>query len=309
MKKFSFTKSAKYFIAGSIMVIIIGIITGIYHGGMNFGIDFTGGTLLTIDMGGEFNEQDVVDVLVEQGVYDAPVVKSGNNGAQDQAIVRVQDSNNQDAERELRENILAGIQKKYPGASLEFERVTAVSSSDLIRNAILSILIASVGILIYIWIRFALVSGIAALIALVHDVLIMIAFCTIIQLPINSSFIAAVLIIVGYSINDTIVVFDRIRENDKKYTAKEMSRGGVVDLSVKETIRRTLYTSVTTLATITILYFLGVQTIKEFALPIIIGLLSGTYSSIFIASPIWALWEDRKGNKGKKQKQKKPTVA
>lgn len=308
MKKFSFTKSAKYFIAGSIMVIIIGIITGIYYGGMNFGIDFTGGTLLTIDMGGEYDEQDVVDILVEQGVYDAPVVKSGNNGAQDQAIVRVQDSNDQDAERELRENILAGIQEKYPDASLEFERVTAVSSSDLIRNAILSILIASVGILIYIWIRFALVSGVAALIALVHDVLIMIAFCTIIQLPINSSFIAAVLIIVGYSINDTIVVFDRIRENNK-YTSKEMSRGGVVDLSVKETIRRTLYTSITTLATITILYFLGVQTIKEFALPIIIGLLSGTYSSIFIASPIWALWEDRKANKGKKQKQKKPTVA
>lgn len=310
LNKFSFTKSAKYFISGSVAVIILGVIFAFLHGGLNFGIDFTGGTLMTINMGGEFNDQDVKDVLVKLGVNDAPVVKSGQNGAQDQAIIRMKDSGNVEQERQTRINIVSGLKEKYSSAyELSFQRVGAVSSSELIKNAIIAVLIASVGILIYVWIRFELISGIAAIVALLHDVLIMLAFCAIINLPINSSFIAAVLTIVGYSINDTIVVFDRIRENDKIYTRKEKSQGAVVDISVKETLTRTLYTSLTTLLTITVLYILGVQTIKEFALPIIVGLISGTYSSIFIASPIWVLWEDSRGKKDKSKKGNKPSVA
>ncbi len=310
MKNFSFIKSAKYFMAASVSVIILGVIFGVFYSGMNFGIDFTGGTLMTINMGGEFNDQDVKDALVKEGVNDAPVIKSSDNGVQSRAIIRMKDSGDDVKDREIRTNLVADLKVNYPNASeLSFDRVGAVSSSDLIKNALLAVAIASIGILLYVWIRFKLISGIAALIALLHDVLIMLAFCTIIQLPINSSFIAAVLIIVGYSINDTIVVFDRIRENNNIYSRREMSRGKVVDVSVKETLTRTLYTSLTTLITISVLYVLGVQAIKEFALPIIVGLISGTYSSIFIASPIWALWEDRQERKGNKKKENKPSVA
>lgn len=140
--------------------------------------------------------------------------------------------------------------------------------------------------LIYIWIRFELLSGLSALVALIHDALIMSALVLIFRTRINSSFIAAILTIVGYSINDTIVVFDRIRENTKRFK-HSLNKEQIVDKSVSETIVRSLNTSITTLFTITALYILGVQSIKEFALPLIVGIISGTYSSIFIASPFW----------------------
>jgi preprotein translocase subunit SecF len=279
---------AKYFSAISVLIITIGIIVALFAG-VNLGIDFTGGTLMTVEMGSEFEVGDVSAVLDQNGVKDAPVVKSSADATSEatQAQIRLKEIEGVKSEQ-LRADILDDIQVNYPDAQIyQAESIGAVTSAEIIRNAILAVLIACVLMLGYIWIRFELYSGISALVALVHDVLIMTAVITVFRQQINSPYIAACLTIVGYSINDTIVLFDRIRENNRKFSHREYSREEVADRSIKETLSRTINTSVTTLVTITCLYIFGVDSIKEFALPLIIGLISGTYSSIFIASPIW----------------------
>lgn len=161
-------------------------------------------------------------------------------------------------------------------------------------------MIASVAMLIYIAIRFEIRFGVAAVLALVHDILIMLSVYAILQIPVNSSFIAAILTIVGYSINDTIVIFDRIRENLR--FMKKVSYTELADVSITQTMARSINTILTTLFTITAVYFIGVSAVKELALPLIIGIISGCYSSIFIASPIWVLWKNA-------EKRKKGAVA
>jgi preprotein translocase SecF subunit len=156
---------------------------------------------------------------------------------------------------------------------------------------LIALLLANLGILIYISFRFEWKFGIAAIAALIHDVLIMLVVYSIAQIAINASFIAAILTIVGYSINDTIVVFDRIREN-KKHT-KKIDYNDLVNRSISETMVRSINTSLTTLVTILALYILGVPAIKDFALPLVVGIIAGTYSSIFIASPLWVLLDQK----------------
>lgn len=296
--KMMFLSKTKYFLILSGAIILLGLIVGIINGGLNLGIDFTGGTILTIDLKTAFNDQDIADALKESGVdpATAQIVHGGEKG--NEAVIRLQLMPETTDMKALRGSIVNSLEAKYPGAYAgEIENVGGTTSGEIVTKAFLSVAIASVLMLVYIWIRFTLYSGIAGVLALIHDVLIMTAFVSITRMQINSSYIAACLTIVGYSINDTIVVFDRIRENNRKYGAKEMPRMQVADLSVKETLPRTINTSLTTLITITAVYVLGVQSIKEFALPIIIGLISGTYSSVFIASPIWIWLEERKDKK------------
>ncbi len=281
-----FMNKAKVCILISSAIVVIAIIVGLLFGGLNLGIDFTGGSILTIDLKESF-DMNVVNAALDANGIDpatAQVVRSGET----QAVIRIQAQSKDVDSAQLRENITSTLQETYPNAVPgQIENVGGATTGDIIRNAFLSILIASGLMLIYIWIRFELFSGLAAVFALLHDVLIMTAFVCIVRLQINSSFIAACLTIVGYSINDTIVVFDRIRENTKRYGFKTKTRKEVADLSIAETLPRTINTSLTTLVTILAVYIFGVQSIKEFALPIIVGLISGTYSSIFIASPTW----------------------
>ncbi len=281
-----FMNKAKVCILISSAIVVIAIIVGFLFGGLNLGIDFTGGSILTIDLKESF-DMNVVNAALDANGIDpatAQVVRSGET----QAVIRIQAQSKDVDSAQLRENITNSLQETYPNAVPgQIENVGGATTGDIIRNAFLSILIASGLMLIYIWIRFELFSGLAAVFALLHDVLIMTAFVCIVRLQINSSFIAACLTIVGYSINDTIVVFDRIRENTKRYGFKTKTRKEVADLSIAETLPRTINTSLTTLVTILAVYIFGVQSIKEFALPIIVGLISGTYSSIFIASPTW----------------------
>lgn len=160
----------------------------------------------------------------------------------------------------------------------------------------MAILGAAVLMLIYITFRFELVFGLAAIVALLHDVLVLISVYAIFNITVNSSFIAAVLTIVGYSINDTIVVFDRLRENVKREKNKRYDE--IADMSIGQTLTRSINTSLTTMLVIGSLLVLGVDSIKEFALPLMAGVAVGTYSSIFIASPVWALIRNRKAKKG-----------
>lgn len=169
------------------------------------------------------------------------------------------------------------------------DRVSATVGKELWGNASMALIIAAILMLIYISFRFELLSGLSAVIALLHDLFVMMAVYAIFQLPVNTSFIAAMLTILGYSINATIVIFDRIREN-AKFLRKE-TFAEITNKSIWQSMGRAINTSVTTLLTIVMVYILGVTSVREFALPIIIGIVCGTYSSIFIAGPVWALFK------------------
>jgi len=288
-----FMNKSKYFMMFSGLVILVGLIIGLVFGGLNLGIDFTGGSILTIELGESFEQTDVEAALSENGID--PSTTQIVTAQDTQAVIRMQEMGEDMDDATVREGIIASLAEKYPAAQGgEVESVGGVTTGEIVLNAFLSIVIAAALMLIYIWIRFELFSGLAALTALVHDVLIMTAVVCIARVQINSSYIAACLTIVGYSINDTIVLFDRIRENNKKYHISSKSRSEVADISIRETLSRTINTSVTTLVTILALYIFGVSAIREFALPLIIGLISGTYSSIFIASPVWVRLMERK---------------
>lgn len=297
-----FIGKAKYFSMVTIGIVVIAVVVGIFNGGLNLGIDFTGGSILTMEMRETFDIADINAALEANGINPATtqVVRSGDT----QAVVRMQEMPEEMDDAQVRDAIIGSLRETYPNAtSGEIESVGGATTNEIIANAFLSVIVAAVLMLIYIWIRFELFSGLAAVAALLHDVLIMTAIVCIARIQINSSYIAACLTIVGYSINDTIVVFDRIRENGKKYSITSMSRMDVADMSIRETLPRTINTSLTTLVMIVAIYAFGVQSIKEFALPLMVGLLAGTYSSIFVASPIWVkLLEHRHHRKGIKTK-------
>jgi len=185
---------------------------------------------------------------------------------------------------------------KYPNFSfVSIDHVSAIAGHDLLSNAVKALLIAFACMLVYIAIRFDLFSGLAALFGLVHDVLIMLSFMVFFRafFQVNSSFIAAILTIVGYSINNTIIVFDRIRETSKKPGYTEKPRLEIVELSVSATLSRTINTTLTTLITLVALYAFGVEAIREFAFPLIIGMLAGTYSSVLLSGQVWAMWVEK----------------
>ena len=193
---------------------------------------------------------------------------------------------------------------KYPNFRfVSIDHVSAIAGRDLLSNAIKALLIAFVCMLIYIAVRFSPLSGAAALFALLHDILIMCAFMVFFRklFQVNSSFIAAILTIVGYSINNTIIIFDRIRETRAKPGYTQMDMMDVVEVSVGSTLSRTINTTLTTLFTLVCLYIFGVSSIKEFAFPLLVGMLAGTYSSVLLSGQVWAMWDKKlAANRAKK---------
>jgi len=279
----NFIDKKNIFFIVSAAVILIGIICFAIFGGLNLGLDFTGGTAITIDMHAEFNDQDIIKIVKDTTGLEASVQKLGD--AKTEAYILIEE-----IDTEKRDAIVDAIKEKYSLNQedvLDVTNVSASASALLLANALQAISWAVLAMLIYITFRFNFRSGLSAIIGLVHNVLVMLAVYAIFQLPINSTFVAAILTIVGYSINDTIVVFDKIRENAKRDSRTAF--GKIANISLNQTMLRTLNTSLTTLFTITALYILGVTSIKEFALPIIIGVIVGTYSSICIATPLWVV--------------------
>lgn len=279
----------------SAVIIIVALVMSMMGMGMNLGIDFTGGTLMTYNMGGEFKTDDVRAALAECGVTDAQIAATGEGNTQVQ--IRIKDVENTD---DLRDQFEEKISATYPAVEyVDITRVGAVVGSELISNAIKSLTLAAVLMLVYIAFRFDLYSGIAAIIGLVHDVAIMLSFVVILRsfIRVETTFIAALLTIVGYSINNTIIIFDRIRENAHKAGLRQLPREQIVNLSVKESLPRTLNTTITTLITIVTLYVLGVDSIKQFALPLIIGIIAGTYSANLLNGYVWALLMDKRSKK------------
>ena len=296
--KFSFVGHFKVFaIISSIFCLIglAGIILSLFGvPAFNFDTEFKGGVKMDIELGTTVTRQvqeQVAKIYSDAAGVTANVTTSGDSGTA-VTVKTVELSSDQ------RQQIFDKIAEQFgtdKTVLLETRYVSATVGNDLKTSALLSTLLACVLILIYISIRFELRSGIAAIVCLLHDVLVMLSFFVIFQIPMNMTFIAAALTIVGYSINATIVVFDRVRENYKR----QGSTGDfalVVDKSIWQTMRRSIGTTVTTLLPILLILILGVSSIRIFALPLTIGVISGGYSSTCIAGPLWC---KLKGNKAK----------
>ena len=280
----------------SAAIILIALVLTILGHGINMGIDFEGGLSMQYDMNTAVTSSDVSAVLSDMGIATSTVTVQGRDN--NEVNIRIKDVAKDDIQK-VQADFETGIKEKYPEATSigDVNYVGPVAGATLVKNAIISVLLAAALMLIYIAIRFDLNSGIAAVFGLLHDVLIMLSFMVIFRsvIQMNSSFIAAALTIVGYSINNTIVIFDRIRENAKKMPT--VAREEVTNISIKESLGRTICTTVTTLITIVALCILGVASIREFALPIIVGILSGVYSANMINGYVWAFLEEKRRNR------------
>lgn len=275
-------------------IMVLALLLSLFGMGINVGIDFSGGMSMQYTMGEAVTQSDIEGVLNGIGLKDYAVSVQGSN--RDSINIRIK-AIDEDGVQGIQASITEALQTKYPNAAIygDVNYVGPVAGATLLRNAFLSVLIAALCMLIYIAIRFDFNSGAAAVLGLVHDVLIMLSFMVILRsfVQMNSSFIAAMLTIVGYSINNTIIIFDRIRENARKMPTST-PRVDVVNRSIKECLGRTINTTLTTLVTIVCLYIFGVSSIREFALPIIVGIISGVYSANMINGYVWAFLEEKK---------------
>ena len=264
----------------SIILVIISLGFLIFKG-LNFGIDFKGGTLIELRSSDKkINVSSLRNNLNQMDLGDVSVKKFGND--QDY-LVKFE---NKDNRKNIIEEIKLNLDKSF-GNNFDFRRVENVGpkvSAELLRSGIIAISVSLAIMLIYIWIRFEWQFSLGAIIALFHDVIITLGFFSILSLEINLSIIAAVLTIVGYSMNDTVVIFDRVRENLRKYSDIKIFE--LSNISINETLSRTLITSVTTLLALFSIFFFGGEILKGFSLAMIFGVIFGTYSSIYIANTI-----------------------
>lgn len=277
----------------SIAVIVVGIVMAVVNGGLNLDIEFTGGTMMHI----EFNDKEVNDTDIKNILSDTIGDKAAGADVQaisgkNQLMIKTKELNTEE-----RTAVLDALKAKYgidPVTDLlSHQNISGTISTELQTKAFLAVVVAALIMLVYISFRFHdITTGVSAIVALIHDVLIVLAIYAIFRIPVNNSFIAAMLTIVGYSINDTIVVFDRIREN--KTILRQGHYTSFVNVSITQTLARSINTSLTTVIMVALLYFLGVPAIQNFSFPLMMGILSGTYSSIFIASPVWYLFKKGK---------------
>ena len=268
----------------SIILIIISLLLLLIKG-LNYGVDFKGGTLIEIktndknisisDLRKSFNKMNLGDVTVK------------HFGSENDFIVKFEKRNSN------KSNFIEEIKNKltnYIGDNYDFRRVENIGpkvSSELLKSGVIAIGLSLAAMLIYIWIRFEWQFSLGAIIAIFHDVIITLGIFSLFSFEINLSIVAAVLTIVGYSMNDTVVIFDRVRENLKKYLDIKIFE--LTNISINETLSRTIITSITTLIALLSIYFFGGQILKGFSLAMILGVIFGTYSSIYIANPILVL--------------------
>ena len=264
----------------SITVFIISILFILFKG-LNYGIDFKGGTLIELRTDTSTKASSIRNSLNSMNLGDINVKKFGRDG---DYLIKVEQKNIKNSD------LIPSIKKKLKNnlnSEIDFRRVENVGpkvSAELLESSIIAISLALAAMLFYIWIRFEWQFSVGSIIALLHDVVITLGLFSLLSLEINLSIIAAVLTIVGYSMNDTVVIYDRIRENLLKYS--KISISDVSNLSINETLARTIITSVTTLLALLSIYILGGEILRGFSFAMILGVIIGTYSSIFVASPI-----------------------
>ncbi|MCE5342328.1 MAG: protein translocase subunit SecF [Eubacteriales bacterium] len=305
--RFKMKNHARVFISISLMVMLVALVMSLCGYGINYGIDFAGGLNIEYNMNSTFLQSDVETALRNQGLTDFKVSTTGE--AKTTLNIRIPQLNSEEEIQTLTSGLETELLAKYPTMDVEHSTASYVgptAGATLVQNAILSVLIATAMMLVYIAIRFDFFSGMAAVLGLLHDVFIMLSFMVILRnvVQMNSSFIAAMLTIVGYSINNTIVIFDRIRENNRKPEYAKLPREEIVNTSISQSLGRTINTTMTTLVTIIALYILGVSAIREFSLPIIIGILAGFYSANLINGYWWAFLEEKLKDRKKAAKLK-----
>lgn len=292
---FDFVGKMKIAVGISVALIIISILSVVWHGGLNFGIDFAGGTIIQV----KFTKTAPADVIRKsfQGIHidDAIIQEIG----QDEVIVRT----NQPMTKELQTKVGEALTGQFGAGNFDIRRIEFVGpkvGKDLTNKAILAIVFAWIGMLIYIAWRFEFRYALGAITALIHDTIIVVGVLSLLNKEFTLTIVAALLTIIGYSVNDTIVVFDRIRENRKKDLKRRL--GEIINSSVNETLSRTILTAFTVFLVLVALFFLGGPVIHDFAFALLVGIFVGTYSSIFIVSPIVLLFENIQLSKMKRKK-------
>ncbi len=278
-KNVNFVSNFKKANTASVIIFILSIFFIIFKG-LNYGIDFKGGTLIELRSDTSLNASTIRDALKTMNLGDVNVKKFGRDG---DYLIKIEQKNNSN-------NLIPGIKNKLSAnlnSEIDFRRVENVGpkvSSELLESSIIAISLALAAMLFYIWVRFEWQFSVGSIVALFHDVVITLGIFSVLSLEINLSIIAAVLTIVGYSMNDTVVIYDRIRENLLKYS--KISISDIANLSINETLARTIITSVTTLLALVSIYVLGGEILRGFSFAMILGVIIGTYSSIFVAAPI-----------------------
>ena len=279
--KINFSKFFKIANIFSVLAIIVSILF-LFLKGLNFGVDFKGGTLLEIRVSDtNIKIQDIRNSLRAAELGDVNVKQFGKEG---DFLIKFEKDSNEDEKfiSELKKIISGKI-----GSEVNFRRVESVGpkvSGELLQQGITAIALSLAAMLFYIWIRFEWQFSLGSIIALFHDVIITLGIFSILSLEVNLSIVAAVLTIVGYSMNDTVVIYDRIRENLLKYS--KINTNDIANISVNETLSRTIITSLTTLLALGSIFLLGGEILKGFSFAMILGVIIGTYSSIFVASPV-----------------------
>ena len=284
---FSFSNLLSYISLGAILVSI----TLFFTLGLNYGIDFRGGTMFMVSSSENIRVSDVRNTLSSSNLGDVSISQATNpletlsagtlTSADNIFIIKVEKTEGQNIETKVKALLL----NKVPDIKfLQIESVGSKVSSELVRNGMLAVLFAVISVLVYIWLRFEWQFALGAVFALIHDVILTIGVFSILRYEFNLSIIAALLTIIGYSLNDTVVVFDRVRENLRNFKSLPLLK--VLNMSINNTLSRTIMTSVTTLLALFALYFLGGDVIRGFTFAMIWGVLVGTYSSIFVAAKI-----------------------
>lgn len=283
---FDFIGRRKLWYALSLLIIIPGLFSLALQG-LNLGIDFAGGNIFRLQFEQNVSSTELREVMGKSEVQGYSIQESGAR----QYIVRTSELSEEESDK-----LLEHLEKNLGKVELRgIDKVGAIIGRELTDRAIMSLIIASVLMVVYITIRFEVLSGIAAILALLHDVLVTVSIFSLLQIEVDGSFVAAMLTIIGYSINDTIVIFDRVRENLR--VAKKGDLLSVVNTSLNQTFTRSINTSVVVVMILLALVMFGGETTRVFALAMLVGAISGTYSSICTASPLWV---DLKGLKRRK---------
>jgi len=294
---YNFVRMMKPAVILSLAVIIIGIASLIWHGGPNYGIDFAGGTLIQIKFQNETPAEKIRAAFKSIGFEGSIIQDFGPK----EVIVRSAESGT-DA-KALTSRVDEALGAAFGKGAYEVRRIEMVGpkvGKDLTRKAILAIIFSWIGILVYVGVRFEFRYALGGIVALVHDVLVTITFLSLFNKEFDLNIVAALLTIIGYSINDTIVIFDRIRENTRKNTRQSMY--DVINISVNQTLSRTILTSLTVFMVLVVLFFFGGAVIHDFTFALLVGTIAGVYSTVFIASPIVLLFEKIKPTDLKRKK-------
>ena len=278
-KNISFLKFYKQFYLLSFLLIVISFIS-FFSKGLNLGIDFKGGTVIEMQFDKKYSATNIREALIQQELGDVKVKEFGNN----QTFLAIFEKKS--GQSDFIPNVKTQLEKSLT-ETINFRRVEMVGpkiSKELTKSGIYAVLIALILMLFYIWLRFEWQFSLGSILALLHDVMLTLGAFSIIGFEFNLSIIAAILTIVGYSMNDTVVIYDRIRENLKKDDKSDLL--DLINISVNETLPRTLKTSITTLLALIAIYFFGGEILRGFSFALIWGVIVGTYSSIFIAAPL-----------------------